>query len=426
MNNMKSRKCAYSISIALVLVFLVLFLLTRNSSASAPINTWFPISSGIEHEVSPKVAYNSQDQEYLVLMYFDRPGCDDIRAERVSKTGVLLGGKWIAAGCPAERRYPDVAYNDQQNQYLIVWLEELGGYTYVRSQRYSADLTPQTEGVQTLYVGVPGLLMPGSPAVDYAHTADKYLVVWHIEYVPPPPGTNATSIAGYVVLNDGTPDSAGSFTISQDPTGEPRKYPKLAYNVARNEYLVVWQQLVGSDDDIYARRVTGHGELLMPESFIISANMSFQDTPAVAALPNVGTGGQYLVVWEEWETDSHIYARRVNGDGSVDGYQFYVMPSESNIDPVVAGSVSSKRYLVAATRLELAPFYTNYLREVSPEGTLIGDEFYAGGPCSYYPDLAAGPKGDFFLVFQHQVSTNFDVYGLLWGNRIYLPLVMKN
>ncbi|MGW8226873.1 MAG: hypothetical protein ACWGOY_14115, partial [Anaerolineales bacterium] len=38
-------------------------------------------------EEKPAVAYSSDRQEYLVVWYNDRPGNDDIRAQRVSKNG---------------------------------------------------------------------------------------------------------------------------------------------------------------------------------------------------------------------------------------------------------------------------------------------------------------------------------------------------
>ena len=87
----------------------------------APIGQQFVISGDPEQEVYPSVAYNSQRQEYLVVWSNDRAGNDDIRAQRVSKDGALIGGSfYISAGPGADRRYPDVAYNTQQDQYLVV------------------------------------------------------------------------------------------------------------------------------------------------------------------------------------------------------------------------------------------------------------------------------------------------------------------
>ena len=91
----------------------------------APIGQQFVISGDPEQEVYPSVAYNSQRQEYLVVWSNDRPGNDDIRAQRLSKNGALIGGSfYISAGSGADRRYPDVAYNTQQDQYLVVSVDE--------------------------------------------------------------------------------------------------------------------------------------------------------------------------------------------------------------------------------------------------------------------------------------------------------------
>ena len=73
-------------------------------------------------EEKPSVAYSSDRQEYLVVWYNDRPGNDDIRAQRVSKNGTLVGGPfYVSAGAGADRRYPTVAYNSKNGQYLVVW-----------------------------------------------------------------------------------------------------------------------------------------------------------------------------------------------------------------------------------------------------------------------------------------------------------------
>ena len=55
----------------------------------------FVIRNDSETEQRPAVAYNSDRQEYLVVWYNDRPGCDDLRAQRVSKEGALVGGGFL-------------------------------------------------------------------------------------------------------------------------------------------------------------------------------------------------------------------------------------------------------------------------------------------------------------------------------------------
>jgi hypothetical protein len=45
-----------------------------------------------------------------------------------------------------------------------------------------------------------------------------------------------------------------------------------------------------------------------------------------------------------------------------------------------------------------------------------------------YPSMAAGPTGDFLVAWQdHQdiLQTDTDIFGQLFGNRIYIPLSIK-
>jgi len=41
--------------------------------------------------------------------------------------------------------------------------------------------------------------------------------------------------------------------------------------------------------------------------------------------------------------------------------------------------------------------------------------------------LTAGPHGDFLVAFDDDpsMSSNMDIYGRLWGNRVYVPLVVR-
>ena len=191
-----------------------------------------------------------------------------------------------------------MTYNTQHNQYLVVWEHYDTGSGYsIHARRVSA--TGQLLDTTDIVVRSSGynLYTPAKPAVAYASTADKYLVVWQETWHPMP---IPTGIEGQVVSSSGSLDGSG-FTISQDPGGAPRYDPDLAYNRSRNEYLVVWRQKDPGpgDYDIYARRVQGYGTPMHPESIEIRRGGGDQEAPAVAAIPTVPNQGQYLVVWED-------------------------------------------------------------------------------------------------------------------------------
>jgi len=401
--------------------------------AGRPFGTPITIRNEEPAEGQPAVAYNSQWQEYLVVFWNDRPGCDDIRAERVATDGRLLGGVWVAAGCPAERRYPDVAYNSKDNQYLIVWEEVSGNRNYVRSQRFSADLTPQPEGVQTLYADYSIIGVCGYPAVAHAYTSNKYLVVWEYTDI----FVGATSIFGGMVAANGQPvPPIGGLIISQDPGGQWRWNPDLAYNRHANGFLVVWQQYDGTSDwDIYGQLVNGDGSILpgfppIQVAWYIQSSM----TPAVAAIPTAPGAYKYLVVW--WEIDVgagnwDIYGKLVEENGTPQPSAFPIANDPAaESSPAVAGTEYGHQYLVtwrSARGTDDAPIQG---RTIAYDGILLDDPSELPSHDAHDPAVAAGPDGEFLLAWQDQPPTalNKGVYGQLWGNRVYvyLPLTLRN
>lgn len=284
------------------------------------------------------------------------------------------------------------------------------------------------------------LYTPAHPAVAYAFTANRYLVVWDETWHPMP---IQQSIRGQVLSSTG--GLVGTrFDISSDPGDSSyRQYPALAYNRARNEYLVAWQQRnpVGKDLNIFARRVTGNGHPLQPESIELSGPWANdQKAPAVAALPNACSDGQYLVVWEDrYPGDvGHTTARRVDGTGSPNGSSFYVGTlaayAKDQTNPTVTASEHNRTYLVAWSQPEkdpLTPWVTwhfIFARAISVEGDLISPQVHAGGRYNAHRvAMASGFRGDILLTFDDDpvANGNVDIYGRLWGNRVYAPLLLK-
>src|SRR6185436_8139873 len=71
--------------------------------------------------------------------------------------------------------------------------------------------------------------------------------------------------------------------------------PAIAFN--GTEYLVAWQELRGSDTDIYAARLTPAGVSLDGAGFLVSGATGFQLEPGVAAS---GSGGDFFVLWQDY------------------------------------------------------------------------------------------------------------------------------
>lgn len=358
----------------------------------------------------------------------DRAGNDDIRAQRVSKDGALIGGSfYISAGPGADRRYPDVAYNTQQDQYLVVW-EHYDNASLVPGYGISGRRVSGTGAVLNatdIIIRSNGgnLATPATPAVAYASTSDKYLVVWAETWHPTP---ITWDIYGQVVSSSGALDGS-QFSISQG--NEEREQPDVAYNRHANRYLVVWQQKAGTLWDVHGQQVHGGGGLYQGDITIAYYTKSSM-APAVAAIPTSPTNDKFLVVWEVQyaPSDRDIYGRLVAEDGTP-GTDFWISWANGvdESSPAVASSESNLQYFVVWRHPQGVVDKPIKGRAISYAGALLGQEAEFSAPAANRPAVASGPTGDFMAAWQDQpvLATNTNIYGQLWGNRVYLPLVIR-
>lgn len=379
-------------------------------------------------EKAPDVAYNPDRNEYLLVWYNDRAGNDDIYGRRVSAHGQPIGSSWFAISAQpgSDRRNPKVAYNSATQTYLVVWEAEVPGEgTGILGRQVSA--TGQVLGA-TDYVYARNTVPTDSyfePVVAYASVVDRFVLVYHFERTMP----NTQAILGVELKADGT-EVAGASTIEIVPftTPDAPALPDLAYNRARNEFLVVWEQ--GSvDRDVFARRLKMQGGAdVLGASFSVRS-IGRTTKPVVAAIPDPPGQGQYLVAWE---TDvagvPWIEGQLVAGEGSLTGTRFSVSDTGQSTSPAVAGSEAGTTYTVAWRQNDYVPMFIwdgILARDVSMVGDL-DPVTEIGGILADQPTATAGATGDVYIVFEDQpLLLSRDIYGQLWGRRAYLPLILR-
>ena len=154
------------------------------ASTGGPIGTRFLILNDASvPEQSAAVAYSPARDEYLVVWYTDQTGNYNIRARRVAGDGTPVGPAFdVSAGSGAERRYPDVAYNLQRNEYLVVWehYESSSGYA-VHGQVVSATGVVRETSDLVFATNPSTAIGYLQPAVAYASASDKYLLVYRYD-----------------------------------------------------------------------------------------------------------------------------------------------------------------------------------------------------------------------------------------------------
>ena len=146
-------------------------------------NSWFPISwinneSSHHNEEFPAVAYNSLQQEYLVVWeQADGAGNRAVYGRRLSKDGALVSSWFRISPAGGVNHQTAVAYDSAHNNYLVVYevdglgvmgqrLGGYGGYVGVEFQ-----ISPLADGSNSFH----------EPAVAYSTNSDQYLVAWQTQ-----------------------------------------------------------------------------------------------------------------------------------------------------------------------------------------------------------------------------------------------------
>jgi hypothetical protein len=415
-------------TLALVLGMLVPFLATATAiHAGVPIGSRFVIRNDASAtEVEPAIAYNSQRGEYLVVWHNEWAANKDIYGQRVAGDGTLVGPWFAISPAGGDRYNPDVAYDSQHDQYLMVWEDGLD----VRGRLISATGGFLT-GEFLIAEGYVGLDSATNPHVAYASHADQYLVIWQYG------GSVGSSIQAQAYDWNGAPNGSTFDVVpyTQYASAAPPEQPDLAYNRSRNEHLVVWQQKPsGGNYDVYGRRVkmTGGADVL-GSAFPIATSVDDEVTPAVAAIPTEPNHGQYLVAWERKTGFTRdIQARPVAGDGSLTFIVTLADSPWSEHSPALAGCEGQHRFLATWVWIPVVTppaMMQVQARTLALDGTLLDETTNVSGGQVFQAAVSAASGCGFLVAFDDNEVigiSNRGIYGRVWGSRVYLPLIVRN
>ncbi len=309
---------------------------------------------------------------------------------------------------PFDQFRPRMAYNATANAYLAVWEHAYSATDYdIYARRVDAGGAPLGSEIGV----VTSNIHQNHPDVAANPAANEYLIVWEHEYSATDHDIHAwrMTTAGTLIGSE--------LTIAANAAFE--SYPVVAYNPVSNEYLVVYQRRVGSDEfaqyDIYAQRVHPEG-VLIGSPILVSGNTLNEIYPAVAR------GDGYLVVWQGRQPgtgDYGIFGQRLGDLGTLIGGSIAISTwAEDQLAPRVAYSYESGTYMVvmedhyygAANGWDISG------QIVKTDGTLGSSLTIAGGSDTrhqFNPDIAYSQAGRSYLVtWELEYGTSdHDVYG---------------
>ena len=396
---------------------------SRGVNSGGPISGRFPISvvsNAPTHtaETNPAVAHNSGSMNtYLVVWdQLNSDGSASVVYGRLVYSNGTLDSRNRISPDTGYNQYPDVAYNPTLDQHLVVY--EVGGlgiYGQITTNT-GVPVGPArsiVESVGSTY---------RQPAVVYSPTAGQYLVTWQ-RIQGTSMGIEARTLSG-----DGTTLGSILEITTLLPVVQPAE-PDVAYNSALDQCLVIWQQWSSVSDttqhDIWSQRISMTGGAHLEGSPIrVFDSTDDEVNPAVGALPVPGSaGGRYLVVAQQWYggTTSYIDGWAVNGNSGDRAYHLAISPYAGYV-PAVAGNEHTQEYLVAWTHDN----FTLAGCTISFEGA-IDPAHYLSGVFLSRPAIASGRQGDYLVAYQDMFASGYptDVFGWRWGNRVFLPLVLR-
>ncbi len=402
-------------------------------ATSAPYLSPELIISNLDNtKYNPSIAYNSKHNEYLVVWENVWGAHNDIYAQRISASGALLSWFAVSSNPPGpSQQEPAVAYDPTRDRYLVTWLFDTwgNGSDWDVMGRFIPWNGPDDSLVDFFICSWTS--RQAHPELAYGLSQDEFMVVW----VNIAPG-NPAYISGRRVFGAGGFPTGDGFTISSG--AENRDFPSVAYNLARNEYLVTW--VVDNSEtglDIYGERLRGDGSPLtggqpnVTGEFPIAGWPDDEGYPAVAACDKAD---QYLVAWQSDQgtggSDTAIYARYLNG-AAVPGNVYLVADTTSpELNPAVACSQRGRLYLIAWQVRYTNLHYGIWARLAYPgESMDPGFELVQPGTSTDREFPAVGAGGYQYLVaWEHgrEGTLSKDIHGRLVATfKLALPLVSR-
>jgi hypothetical protein len=254
-----------------------------------------PFETPVDYDnYRPDIAYNSKHHQFFIEWHRKRSdGCREIWGRRVTESGKVLSHFNIASGtCPENRMQPAVVYNATRDEYLVVWMYNPSG-TGITSPNEIRARTVKWDGSS---MGSENQIIVWanrsfwSPRVAWNSIYNEYMVVW---------GANDTTtgqpndVAHAILDKDGV--KIWGSIISSDL--RPHQID-VVYNVAKDEYFVVWRRMWNpGDGDILGARLDGNNGFVVNPPGVI--NIATQTTDQKEPRVTTNRQNRYVVVWSE-------------------------------------------------------------------------------------------------------------------------------
>ncbi|MCC7354224.1 MAG: hypothetical protein IT330_10740 [Anaerolineae bacterium] len=292
----------------------------------------------------PRIAWNSADNEFLVAWKSTANG-GVVYGQRLNPEGGVVGGLLQLSPTNIDTSYNHqrlgLAYNPDDNQYLLTWADERYGPKAMVQRLTNAGARIGTE---SFACSACGGISQRNPAVVYNATAQEYFLAWQ-ELI-----SNGIEIVGQRLSRTVVPLTSG---IQIAVASGSQTLPDASYNVATNLYSVVWrdERAGGGRRVVWGRGVKPDGGFQTNQMAMTTA-FTEQYGPAVEW--HSGNTIGYLLLWSDTRnyggtsaaSSADLMARWLDGTGVPYGSEYYVAQGYGASNPDLIYSAKWVRYLM--------------------------------------------------------------------------------
>jgi len=265
------------------------------------------------------------------------------------------------------------------------------------------------------------------PAIAYNWQHDEYLIVWHNTW----PGGNSDIYARRV---SGDGQLLSWFAVSSGTNN--RLQPSVAYNADTDEYLIVWMYNASGDGttyDIWGRTVAWNGAYQDPEFQIITfTNRTFW-TPHVVWN---GLHNEYMVVWNAYNATTFQPTDIAHAILDKDGNNLFgtiITSVDTPHNSDVTYNITTDEYLVvwryvtgANGNIRAARISASLGVIVNPPGVIT---ISSASDDELNPAITTNEQNRYMVVWQRYVTSDWDIYGRelnASGNLLGFELILAN
>lgn len=232
-------------------------------------------SSDAIEKAYPDVSYNNQNNNILVVWeHSTNPLANnyDIKGQLLDSTGGLIGSNFVINDETYEQLYPAVSYDETNNKYLVVWSDHRNG-----------ELTPRIyvqwiNATDASLYGISYAITDSSfdqkkPAIAYDNLSDRFLIIWHDEDTK----NNIVEIRGKLLnlIYESDELAIADYALHNDGS--------VTFDSFRNQFLVAWSDDKEKVDDfnLYGQYIATESGLV-GESFPIVQTINTEQYPQLA------------------------------------------------------------------------------------------------------------------------------------------------